>query len=110
MPEKRMEPRYDTKGCARIHGIKDNLLLKNLSITGCCLDCNCTIEEIHANEIYKIEIKPEHEAKIGKFELLAECRWIRKKNHLNEIGFMVTESPKGKFFQNYVDYIDHHSN
>jgi len=107
MPEKRINPRFDAKGHARIHGLKDDLLLINLNITGCCL--GSINEEIQLHEIYNIEVKPEHEAKIGKFELQAECRWIRKKENLNEAGFMVTVSPKGKFFQNYVDYIGHYS-
>ena len=106
MHENRINPRYHTKGHARIPGVtKDDLLLRNLSITGCCLECLELMDKIKPSEIYQIEIKPEMASHIGKFELKAECKWIRNKNHVNEIGFSVTDSPHGKCFQNYVDYI-----
>lgn len=100
-----MDLRYRTTGHARLSGIlKDDLFLKNLSITGCCLECEEPIDKITTHEIYTIEIWPEADAHIGKFELQAECIWV----HRNEIGFTITISPKGKCFQNYVDYIAYH--
>jgi len=109
MHENRINPRYYTKGHARIPGIsKNDLLLRNLSITGCCLECKETKDSIKLSEIYQIEIKPESASHIGKFELKAECKWIRNKDDINEIGFSVTVSPQGKCFQNYVDFIAYH--
>lgn len=120
MQTNRISPRYNAMGRARVLDVlKNDFSLKNISITGCCLEyiedkplassaAHCS-GKIKPHEIYLIEIIPERAAHIGKFELQAECRWIRSKDNSDEIGFRVTVSPKGKFFQNYVDYIDYYS-
>jgi len=100
------KPRYDTKGRAHISGLKKNdILLKNLSVTGCCLNCAENIEEIKIGETYEIKIKPEKASHTGEFEFHAECKWIRAADLTYEIGFSITASPKGRHFQNYVNYI-----
>jgi hypothetical protein len=106
MQEKRVSPRYNALGYAHIPGVlKGELLIRNLSITGCCLEYQGDISLLKPQEIYKIEIKPEPPAKIGKFELETECKWVHQKDNTGEIGLTVTVSPHGKHFQNYVDYI-----
>jgi hypothetical protein len=37
--------------------------------------------------------------------MTAEARWIRVNVNTSEAGFMIIDSPKGKQFQNYVDYL-----
>jgi hypothetical protein len=54
---------------------------------------------------YKLEIIPESAAGIGVFELSVESKWIRSGGYSCEIGFSILESPKGKLFQRYVDYL-----
>ena len=106
MHEKRISPRYHSSGHARIPGVlKDDLLIKNISITGCCLECSGNVSLPKPDEIWKVEIKPEIAAKTGKFEFEAECKWVRHTENTSEIGLTVTASPQGKSFQNYVDYI-----
>jgi hypothetical protein len=61
------------------------------------------LPENHAK--YTIQILPEAASEIGDFNLLAECRWLRGIGNSYEIGFMVIESPKGKQFERYVDYL-----
>jgi len=110
MLEDRKKPRYNTNGRACIFGMKQSgILLKNLSITGCCLRCPKNIEIINVGEIYKIKIKPERVSHTGEFEFQAECKWVRRADAC-EIGFCVTASPTGKHFRNYVDYITYVSN
>jgi hypothetical protein len=79
-------------------------LLKDLSITGCCIECTMR-PEISAEKKYKMNILPEESSGIGSFELVVECKWMRTVDYSCDIGFTIVESPKGKTFQRYVDYL-----
>ena len=105
MEEKRGARRYQTHAEVRIEGIdKKDIQLKDISVTGCQVICpNC--EEIVLNKKYKIEIIPENKAKIGLFDLVVESKWIHANGNNIGIGFSIVESPKGKQFQRYVDYL-----
>ncbi|MDR2303386.1 MAG: PilZ domain-containing protein [Treponema sp.] len=105
MGENRKNLRYRTLARARIEGISGGeTLLKDLSITGCCVE-STMYEGIKPNTRYKIEIMPEAASNIGDFELLAESKWFRTSGYSCEIGFAILESPKGRSFQRYVDYL-----
>jgi len=111
MRENRISPRYHTLGHARIPGVlRDDFLIRNISITGCCLECAGNVSLPKPCEIFKVEVRPEIAARIGKFEFEAECKWVRKNENSSEIGLTVSASPQGKFFQNYVDYIAYYKN
>jgi hypothetical protein len=95
---------------ARIENVLEgDVVLKNLSITGCCLECSANFDNLKPNEKYTIDIEPEKVSHIDEFNLEVECRWIRKRNNICEIGFQIVASPKGKGFQSYVDYLTYHS-
>jgi len=83
---------------------KEVFLLKDLSITGCRIEYPLDIE-ILLHMRFSLKIIPEKEAKVHPFSIIAEARWIRVSVNSCEAGFMITESPKGKQFQNYVDYL-----
>lgn len=85
------------------------MLLKDLSITGCRIQ-GFTPIALQLNARYKIQIIPEPAVKTGSFELLVESRWIRSREGSYEAAFMVVESPKGKQFESYVDYLVWRSN
>jgi hypothetical protein len=105
MQSERKSIRYAAHGAARIEGaFEGEALLKNISITGCCIECTMHVD-IKPNVEYTIEIIPENIANIGRFELIAECRWVRVEGYSRNIGFVITTSPKGKPFQRYVDYL-----
>jgi hypothetical protein len=80
------------------------LQLKDISITGCRLEYSIETE-ITLDKRFSLKIIPEKESKIKPFLITAESRWIRVSSNSYEAGFMITESPKGKQFQNYVDYL-----
>ncbi|GHV53848.1 hypothetical protein AGMMS49579_13360 [Spirochaetia bacterium] len=104
-PDGRKNIRYRTLAKVRIHGILgEESLLKDLSVTGCCVECT-SLADIQPNNQYKLEIIPERAAKIGKFELEVEVKWVRSGADSSEVGFSITASPKGKLFQRYVDYL-----
>jgi len=79
-------------------------LLNDLSITGCQVECT-SYAELKLNKQYKLEIIPESDAKIGTFELLVELMWLHTEGYSCEVGFAILESPKGKLFERYVDYL-----
>ena len=105
MEEKRGNKRYKTHAKVKIEGIGEtDIQLNDISITGCRVLCP-VCKEIELNKKYKMEIIPEAQAGTGRFELIAESRWIHTENLTSNIGFSIVESPKGKQFQHYVDYL-----
>jgi hypothetical protein len=105
MSIQRKEPRYSTLAHARIPGLfQGEALLKNLSVTGCCIEYTEFVN-VKPGIPYTVEIFPERAAKIGRFDLTVESRWVRSESYACELGFLVTASPKGRLFQRYVDYL-----
>jgi hypothetical protein len=106
MAENRRSLRYQTLAKARIEGTAEgDILIKDLSITGCCVECTVYID-IKPSTQYRIVVCPETSANIGEFELMAESKWVRTSGYSCEIGFSILESPKGRAFQRYVDYLN----
>ena len=103
--EQRKDARFLTTAKAVIKEFgKEEFQLKDLSVTGCRIEYPLDIE-ILLNMRFLIKIIPEKESKINSFSITAESRWVGVSGNLYEAGFMITESPKGKQFQNYVDYL-----
>ena len=105
MKELRKNARYKTLAKVKIKECgEEEFTLKDLSVTGCRIECSAETEIVPQRH-YKLEILPESEAEIEKFFLNAESKWIRLKSDSCEAGFNTSESPKGKQFQRYVDYL-----
>jgi len=105
MMEKRKNSRFNTIAKVTIKEFgKEEFQLKDLSITGCRIEYPLDVE-ILLDMRFSLKIIPEKEAKIHTFSITAEARWIRVSSNSCEAGFMITASPKGKQFQNYVDYL-----
>jgi hypothetical protein len=105
MFEQRKSVRYPVLARAHMPDVfKDEALVKDLSITGCCIECTMYVDIIIGDH-YKIEIIPEAVSGVDKFGLLAKSCWIRTGGYSCEIGFLIVASPKGKLFQRYVDYL-----
>jgi hypothetical protein len=105
MFQQRKNSRYRTLAKAKIAGVfEGDALLKDISITGCCIECTMQVD-ISPNVQYKLTVIPENAAKISQFELLIESRWVRYGEYTCEIGFSIVASPKGKLFARYVDYL-----
>jgi hypothetical protein len=79
-------------------------LLKDLSITGCRIECTMHVD-LRENARYTITLCPEENAGIDNFDLIAECRWLRPAGYSCDIGFDIRESPGKKDFKKYVDYL-----
>ena len=110
MKENRLNPRFKSIGRAYIPGILEKeTLLKNLSITGGCLQCSENTDKVIIGDICTIEITAKSFFKNIKFSIKAECKWIQKTGRFNEIGFKITGSPTGISLKNYIDFITSHS-
>ena len=105
MTEKRKDIRFQTVAKVRFEmGMEGEALIRDISITGCRVVSSLNVE-IKLNNKYTIEITPEKDSKIGGFKLNVESKWIRNNSDSCEIGLAITEFPKGKQFQHYVDYL-----
>ncbi|MDR2485761.1 MAG: PilZ domain-containing protein [Treponema sp.] len=89
--KKRKSPRYNSRARAYIIDILEDAIVKDISITGCCLTSEKHVK-LKLRSMYVLHIVPE-DNRLGKFELLVESRWIRAKGDSNEIGFWVISSP-----------------
>ena len=105
MAELRKNSRYQSIAKAKIEGVdQGESLLKDISITGCRVECTA-YAEMKLNTKYNVEVIPEKISQIGEFILNVESKWIRTWSYFCEIGFNIVESPKKKHFQRYVDYL-----
>jgi hypothetical protein len=105
MVEQRKNTRYQTTARAIIKGVStEEALLKDISVTGCCLE-TAAFTEIKPNAHYTLKIIPESAAEIDLFFLSVEAKWKVNRADSFEFGFDIVKSPKRKQFQNYVDYL-----
>ena len=105
MSEKRINIRYKTQGKALVEGVSEEFyILKDLSVTGCQLECTGNAGIVNEKQ-YKLEIHPDSLSKIGAFDLLVVSKWIRAGDYSSAIGFSIVESPTGRYFERYVDYL-----
>jgi hypothetical protein len=103
--DKRKNRRYPSIAKAQSpEAFSGDALLKDLSITGCCIECTMR-PEINTGKNYKMSIFPEENSGIGSFELVVKCKWIRTVDYSCNMGFDIVQSPRGKTFQRYVDYL-----
>jgi hypothetical protein len=63
------------------------------------------LADLKSDREYKIKVIPEVSAKIGDFEITGELKWIVSRGYATELGFHIVKSPKGKYFQRYIDYL-----
>ena len=105
MIEQRKNTRFETLAKVKIKEIgKEEFTLKDLSVTGCKVECPID-KDIMPNMRFKLKIIPESAAEIDSFSISAEAKWVRVGVCTCEAGFLFLESPKGKQFQRYVEYL-----
>jgi hypothetical protein len=103
--EQRKNARYESLARITIEQlINEEFILKDISVTGCRLECPLG-SKITAKKRYMLHLIPENASKIAGFSFEVESKWMRSCGSSNEVGFNITESPKGKEFQSYVDYL-----
>ncbi len=106
---KRKNVRFPAHARVRIPKVfEGEALLKDLSITGCGIECTMFVD-VKPGAQFSMEIIPEVMSNIDKFDIQVESRWIRTGDYSCEIGFSIIASPRGKHFQRYVDYLSFRS-
>jgi hypothetical protein len=101
----RKNRRYPAFATVVMHNVFiGSALLKDISVSGCRIE-HTMIIDVEKGRRYTLWIKPEPSANIREFDLMVEARWVEARNCAFEAGFSVIESPKGRFFQRYVDYL-----
>jgi hypothetical protein len=109
-PDNRTHTRYQTYAKVKFRGsMEHESLLKDISITGCRVECS-SLADIQINANYTLEIIPEVNSKIGRFDLEVKAVWISPAGYSGDVGFAISSSPKGKLFQRYVDYLSWRGN
>lgn len=102
--------RYRTYAKVNFPGIMEQeSILKDISITGCRIECT-SLANIQLDTGYILEIIPEADSRIGRFELEVKAVWISPAGYAGDVGFIITASPRGKSFQRYVDYLSWRGN
>ena len=105
MFENRKCPRFASLARARIAGLPEGeALIRDLSITGFRLEFSAAVA-FEKDKNYKIKVIPETIAQVEDFELEAQPRWSQAGYDSFEIGFAILQSPRGREFQRYVDYL-----
>jgi hypothetical protein len=103
--EQRAHVRRRSFARVRFRGhVGEENLLKDISVTGCRVECS-SLADMRLDTSYILEVIPEADAKIGRFELEVTTVWIHPAGYSGDMGFRITASPKGKLFQRYVDYL-----
>jgi hypothetical protein len=103
--QERKSKRHSSLATAFIQGVFiGGAILKDLSVSGCRIE-HTVMLNVEQGKCYTINIKPEQDAKVGEFDLKVKACWVKEGNCACEAGFSIIESPKGKFFQRYVDYL-----
>jgi hypothetical protein len=85
--------------------LKQSGQVKDIDILGCRVRTEEEVE-VFKGDVFKLTVIPEHESRVGKFTFTAEARWQKRDSSGTEIGFLITASPQGREFENYVDYLD----
>ena len=79
--------------------------LRDLSEHGLSIKCENYIN-VEPNSSYVVAVIPEEEAKIGKFQLEIESKWVKLNKLQMESGFSVVVSFGEKEFKDYLEYLD----
>jgi hypothetical protein len=106
MPDIRKDKRFSANAQVYIAGVLDDnkMSLKDISTHGCAVHSN-EFFAVAPKSRYVIDITPEREANIEKFELGVESRWVRTNKMYSESGFIVLIPSKNQSLERYVDYL-----
>jgi hypothetical protein len=97
-------PRYDSYALVKVNGFEGQALLKNMSITGFCMQSK-TYANLTPGSVYSISIMPEASSGLKAIEAEVEVRWVRSEVSNFEVGLLVTKPSPGREMEKYVDYL-----
>ena len=103
--QEREAPRFAAKGgCAggiAIEGFEGEGMMKNLSVSGCCLE-SVTYAAITPNQTYQARISPGPEINLDPFTLRLTVSWTKSSETVFEAGFVLEKGKKDQRLEQYV--------
>jgi hypothetical protein len=99
-------PRYDSFAFIEVNGFEGHALLKNISITGFCLQSK-TYASFTPGETYTMRIFPEKSTGLDVIESEVEARWVRSEVSRFEVGLLIAKS-SGRDIEKYLEYLKTH--
>jgi hypothetical protein len=104
----RKDERYPSKAHVHIADVSDTEpVLKDLSLSGCCIESSDFLD-IVPHSRYTLDITPEEDAKLEKFALDIESKWVRTKRAYSQSGFVFLVPPDETNLRRYVEYLSQH--
>jgi hypothetical protein len=100
----REAPRYVTNGSILIAGYEGEGLLKNISVTGCCLE-SVTYIAIVPDKVYQVTIVPAANIKLTPFTLNMIVTWTKSSEMSFETGFSIENDQKNTQMERYVELL-----
>jgi hypothetical protein len=102
------DTRFSSEGRVYITEVSNTeAVLKNLSTSGLCLQSDGFLEVVPKSR-YSIDIIPEKESNLDKFNLEIESRWVRAKKQSSESGFVIVVPPGTsgqELLEQYLNYL-----
>jgi hypothetical protein len=102
--QEREMPRFAANGGISIEGFEGEGLLKNISISGCCLE-SVTYVAITPNQAYQVTLKPGECTNMESFTLKLLVNWTKSSETLFEAGFSLEEGRKNPLLERYAEQL-----
>jgi hypothetical protein len=97
-------PRYDSLAAVRVNGFEGQALLKNISITGFCMQSK-TFANLTPGKQYTMYISPEASTGLATIEVEVEVRWIRSEVSRFDVGLLIAKPLLNKTMDTYINYL-----
>jgi hypothetical protein len=97
-------PRYKSLASISINGFDGEALLKNISITGFCMESK-TFVNITPGTTYGMHIVPEVSTSLEQFDVEVEARWVLSEVFRFDVGFLLTKTQSRKDMDRYIEFL-----
>lgn len=102
--QKRETPRFVAGGGISIEGFEGEGLLKNICVSGCCLE-SVTYVAIVPSQVYQIRIDPRPGINMEPFTARFKASWTRSSESAFEAGFSLETGRQDQRLQRYVEQL-----
>jgi hypothetical protein len=96
-------PRYASLAMVSINGFEGCAVLRNVSIGGFRMESK-TFVNMDVGNSYAIQITPETESNIGKFELHVVVQWVQSFAEKFAVGFQISQGG-GRPLERYIEFL-----
>jgi hypothetical protein len=100
-------PRYDSLAHVHVNGFEGKALLKNISVTGFCMQSK-TYASLTPGNTYTMSIVPEDSTGLQAIDSEVEVRWVRSEVSKFEVGLQITKPDARRNMEKYIEYLRTH--